>query len=604
MSLCKSLLALLADIWRVIGYTYVVYLIMIVLTGMMEGFTFVSVVPLLAAIGVGESAGVQTNLLVNVALSVLRGIGIEPTVGAVTSFVLATFAVNTSFFLVQAFLGAKMQTDYVYAWQSRLVDAFLDARLCYFHRWRHGDIVNVVVTESQRLGYAFYYLSVLLTGIVHCLIFLAIAVNLSPFVTLSILGGSVFLLLITRPFMHRTYRNGAGISAASADFQTLATDFFSGAKLLKATATEHHAAAFLRKVANRLRGHFFHYSFDIQIAKSAFEFGAVAMLAGTLCGSHLLLGADPAITLVVLAIFVRLMPKLVGSQQSLQSLSLNIPAVWVMNEMLSSAKAAVETESKAALPASLAEGAFGIRLQNVTVKYGNLAALRNVDLFIPPGSCVALVGASGAGKSTLVDAILGLVPLAEGKIEINDHALAAIPLRALRRRIGYMTQEPVLFQGTVRENILWGQTNVSDEKALNALRMAAASGLVERFSQGLDTVISNRGASLSGGERQRLALARALVGNPGLLVLDEATSALDAETEKMVLDALRQIKGRATILMIAHRLSSVRLADEIHVLENGAIVESGTWMQLTQEGSRFSKLWRLQTDLSKENKCC
>jgi ATP-binding cassette subfamily C protein len=244
----------------------------------------------------------------------------------------------------------------------------------------------------------------------------------------------------------------------------------------------------------------------------------------------------------------------------------------------------------------LAKDSFEIRLLGVTVKYGNLAALRGVGLTIPAGACVALVGGSGAGKSTLVDAILGLAPLAEGVIEVNGHVLDALPLKELRRRIGYMAQDPVLFHGTVRENVLWGWAQDTDRAALDALRMAAASDLVKRLPAGLDTVIGNRGSSLSGGERQRLGLARALVGNPGLLILDEATSALDAETEAVVNEALRQIKGKVTILMIAHRLSSVRLADEIHVLDYGAIVESGSWGQLTRDESRFGRLWRLQTE--------
>jgi ABC-type multidrug transport system fused ATPase/permease subunit len=252
------------------------------------------------------------------------------------------------------------------------------------------------------------------------------------------------------------------------------------------------------------------------------------------------------------------------------------------------------------LPASLADGPFSIRLHDVTVRHGDLVALHNVGLTIPAGACVALVGGSGAGKSTLVDAILGLVPLGGGSIEINNHALATLPLGELRRRVGYMTQEAVLFQGTVRENVLWGRGDDSDHIALEALQMAAAVDLVQRLPAGLDTVIGNRGSSLSGGERQRLGLARALVGSPGLLILDEATSALDAETETVVTDALRHLKGKVTILMIAHRLSSVRLADEIHVLDHGAIVESGTWSELTRHESRFAGLWRLQTNSPEE----
>ena len=158
-----------------------------------------------------------------------------------------------------------------------------------------------------------------------------------------------------------------------------------------------------------------------------------------------------------------------------------------------------------------------------------------------------------------------------------------------------MTQDAILFHATVRENVLWGRKKHSDNDVLEALQRAAATSLVQRLTAGLNTVIGNRGSSLSGGERQRLGLARALAGLPNLIILDEATGALDAETEAVVTEALQGIKGKATILMIAHRLSSVRLADKIHVLDNGAIIESGTWNELTRDENRFANLWRLQT---------
>jgi ATP-binding cassette subfamily C protein len=571
------------------------------IAGLVEGLALASVVPLLSAVGVGHVQGEGGGgMLAELAITVLGILGIPPSLNAIAGFVLVALLISTILFLTQAYLGVRLQTNYVYAWQSRLIRAAFSARLEYFHRRRHGDIVNAVVTEAQRLGGAFYQLGLLLTGVVHGLIFLAIAASLSVPITLTVLTGGALLFLLTRPLVHRAYRIGTGISEANADLQTMVTDFVSGAKLLKATATEQQAVSRLRGVAERLRAHFFSNSFDIQIAKGAFDFGAAAMVAGILFGSHLLLGADPAITLVVLAIFVRLMPKLSGIQQSLQSLSLSIPAVQVVNEIARSAEEAVESTMDSSLPASLADGPFSIRLHDVTVRHGDLVALHNVGLTIPAGACVALVGGSGAGKSTLVDAILGLVPLGGGSIEINNHALATLPLGELRRRVGYMTQEAVLFQGTVRENVLWGRGDDSDHIALEALQMAAAVDLVQRLPAGLDTVIGNRGSSLSGGERQRLGLARALVGSPGLLILDEATSALDAETETVVTDALRHLKGKVTILMIAHRLSSVRLADEIHVLDHGAIVESGTWSELTRHESRFAGLWRLQTNSPEE----
>ena len=596
MQIFLAILSLFKDIWSVVGTRYALYLFVMSLSGLFEGLALASVLSLLSAIGVGygQSDG-GGNMVAQIAITALGILGLSPSLYAIGSFVLIALLLSTILFLAQAYLGAQLQTNYVYAWQSRLIDSVFLARFEFFHRYRHGDIVNAVVTETQRLGGAFYQLGLLLTGIVHGLIFLAIAASLSDHITLTVLVGGTFLFLLARPLVHRAYRIGAGISEANADFQSIVTDFVSGAKLLKATATEHQAVSRLSGIADRLRTHFFANSFDIQIAKGVFDFGAAAMVAGILFGSHLLIGADPAVTLVVLAIFVRLMPKLLGIQQSLQSLSLSIPAVQVVNEIAKSAEAHAESAIESPLPASFAGGPFAIRLHDVTVKHGELLALNNVSLNISPGSCVALVGESGAGKSTLVDAILGLVQLDGGTIEINGHKLDNLPIFELRRYVGYMTQDAILFHATVRENVLWGQKKHSDNDALKALQRAAATSLVQRLTAGLNTVIGNRGSSLSGGERQRLCLARALAGLPNLIILDEATGALDAETEAVITEALQGIKGKATILLIAHRLSSVRLADKIHVLDNGAIIESGTWNELTRDENRFANLWRLQT---------
>jgi len=585
---------LLADIISVVGRRYFLYLGLMALTGLLEGITLASVVPLLAAIGVGSVGGEAGDKLGAVAVVVLDFFGLPPTVISIGMVVLSALMVSTFLFLAQAYVGASLQTTYVYRWQRRLVEAIFGARWGYFQKRRHGELINAVVTETQRLGGAFYQAGLLLTGIVHGLIFLIVAAMLSGPTTMFMMAGGAVLFIVTRPLIRRAYRVGTGISHENAELQSLIGELISGAKLVKATATETEAMHLLERTVFRLRRHFFANAFDIQIVKGVFDFGAAAMVAGILVASHTILKSDPSVTLVILAIFVRLMPKLTGVQQSLQSLTISLSAVELLNIIVAQAENEAEALSAEPLPESFYQGPLMVSLRDVHVHHGPVVALSGITMDIPAGSCVALVGGSGAGKSSLVDAVLGLVPVSSGAITINGDALQRLPLASLRRRIGYMGQDTVLYNASIRDNILWGNPGRGDKEIEEVVRLAGADRFINGLNNGFDTSVGDCGALLSGGERQRLGLARAALGKPGLLILDEATSALDAETERTVTDAIAALKGKTTVVMIAHRLSSVRIADTICVMEAGRIIEQGSWEELMQRGGRFHQLWRLQ----------
>jgi subfamily B ATP-binding cassette protein MsbA len=220
--------------------------------------------------------------------------------------------------------------------------------------------------------------------------------------------------------------------------------------------------------------------------------------------------------------------------------------------------------------------------------------LRGIDLTVHRGEVVALVGPSGAGKSTLVNLLPRFFDVTGGAIFIDGHDVRALTLVSLRKQLGKVTQETVLFNDTVRNNIAYGQPNVPMERIVAAARAALAHDFILRMPEGYDTVIGERGTRLSGGERQRLAIARAIMKDAPLLVLDEATSALDAESEAAVQAALANLMQDRTVLVIAHRLSTVRRADRIAVMEHGLITELGTHDELLALGGMYSRLYKLQ----------
>jgi ATP-binding cassette subfamily B protein len=241
-------------------------------------------------------------------------------------------------------------------------------------------------------------------------------------------------------------------------------------------------------------------------------------------------------------------------------------------------------------------------LEAVSHRYADAPrdAVHDVSLDIRPGETVAFVGSSGSGKSTMLNLVLGFVRPTAGRILLDGQDMQDLDLRSVRRFVSVVPQESVLFEGTIRENIAYGLDSPTDERLRAALRDANAAEFVAALPEGWDTVVGERGARLSGGQRQRLAIARALVRDPRILLLDEATSALDPESEELVKDALDRLMAGRTTLVVAHRLSTIRRADRIVVLEHGEIVEQGPHEELLQLAGRYARLHATQagaTDL-------
>ncbi|MEZ4223042.1 MAG: ABC transporter ATP-binding protein [Polyangiaceae bacterium] len=240
-------------------------------------------------------------------------------------------------------------------------------------------------------------------------------------------------------------------------------------------------------------------------------------------------------------------------------------------------------------------GAGRIEVSEVSLSYGDRPALANLSLTVPAGTTCALVGSTGSGKSSLVKLLLRFYEPQSGSIRIDGVDVTSLRLDELRRAIGFVSQEVYLVDGTVADNIRYGSFDATDDEVQAAARAAEAHEFIQALPQGYATRVGERGQKLSGGQRQRLAIARAVLKNPRILILDEATSAVDNETERAIQRSLARITRDRTTLIVAHRLSTIRHAQQICVLEQGQVVERGTHEELLEAQGRYAALWQLQT---------
>lgn len=324
--------------------------------------------------------------------------------------------------------------------------------------------------------------------------------------------------------------------------------------------------------------------------------GSAVMLGIVWFGGSMILDAkqDSGLTgdkfIGFILVFSQLLRPIQGIATSIASLNKAKASQDRINEILEADEHIYETEN----PVAVQEIKKGITYKNVSFKYKDALVLKNINLFIPYGQTVALVGESGSGKSTIADLMPRFYDVNEGEILFDETPIKNMAITDLRSQIGMVTQESILFNDSVRNNIAFGMTDVSDEDIMQAAKVANAHEFIERLENGYDTNIGERGNKLSGGQKQRLNIARAVLKNAPVLILDEATSALDTESEKLVQDALEKLMKNRTSLVIAHRLSTIRNADIIVVLNKGEILETGNHETLIQQKGAYYNLCMMQ----------
>ncbi|MBF1564862.1 MAG: ABC transporter ATP-binding protein, partial [Prevotella salivae] len=394
---------------------------------------------------------------------------------------------------------------------------------------------------------------------------------------------------------------GRKLKAQSIEAQSLWSDTMSqveetlgGLRIIKAFCAEKLMNERFDKVNSCYRKNVMRVNIRQQMAHPMSEFLGTVMIIIVLWVGGMLVLNNHTLTGPKFIYYLVMLYSIINPLKEFSKAGYNIPKGLASMERVDKILKAEISIKESANPKSIVAFEHDIEFRHVSFKYEQKWVLRDINLTIPKGKMVALVGQSGSGKSTLVDLIPRYYDVQEGEILIDGINIKDLKIHDLRRLIGNVNQEAILFNDTFKNNIKFGTSEATDEQVAEAARIANAFDFIMQSEEGFNTSIGDRGGRLSGGQRQRVSIARAILKNPPILILDEATSALDTESERLVQDALAKLMKTRTTIAVAHRLSTIRNADEICVLHEGRIIERGTHDELIGNNGYYKKLHEMQ----------
>ena len=493
-------------------------------------------------------------------------------------------------------IATKIRVDLVRNMRLEIFRKVSQLHIGFFNDKRKGDLISRFTNDVYEVENAVMNsLKAVLKEPITIVVYFFVLFTISPKLTLF----TLLVLPITGGVLAEIIKQLKKQATASQEslgrIVNILDEAFSGMRVIKAFNARNfilrkieEESAYYRKVNKSM-------SYKNELASPVSEILGVIIVAGIIFfGGNLVLADEsslqPEVFIGFLAVFSMIIQPAKNFSNGITSLQRGTASAKRIFELID-LEPAIRDKPNAEVLKSFADS---IEFRNVSFAYDTEPVLKNINLVIPKGRTVALVGPSGGGKSTLADLVPRFYDPLDGSVLIDGKSLKDYNLESIRHHMGVVTQESILFNDTIFNNIAFGKEGVSEQAVMEAARIANAHDFIMQTENGYQTFIGERGSKLSGGQRQRLSIARAVLKNPPILILDEATSALDSESEKLVQEALFNLMKNRTSLIIAHRLSTIQHADEILVVQEGQIVERGTHQQLLEQRGTYWKLSTLQ----------
>lgn len=541
------------------------------LVALLEGLGVLLLVPLLALVGI-ELGGGATTAMAEAAGAVLTTLRIPVTLASVLVVYVMVVTVQAAVGRMEAIAAVRVRESVAARTRQLLYNAIARMRWRSFIE-RHSSVyVHALTSQLDRAQLAVSQSMALLSQVLVALVYVVVALRVAPALSAIALAGGALLLVLTRSYSRALQTSGSELNAATQRLQTAVIEHLSNMKVARSFGAERQHIAHFNATSQALVSTWAATGAAFAGSRWVFSVGAAVMLAGVVYAGVTIFGLDAAAILLLLYVFGRLVPRAGVLQQLLHQITHSLPALRATVNDLRVYEAAAEPELDDAAPPLPLNVELGF--ERVAFSYvDGQRVLDGVTFRIPARQVTVIAGHSGAGKTTIADLVLGLLAPSGGSIRVDGRELSSATARLWRLSVAYVPQEAVLFNDTVRNNLLWAVPDAAEDELRSALTAAQAE-FVNAMPHGLDTVVGERGAWLSGGERQRLAIARALLRKPNLLVLDEPTSSLDGENERRILEVVSSLRASVTVLVISHRESVLAVADQVLYLEGGRITRA------------------------------
>ena len=568
----------------------------------LDGFVLVVLIPLLKNLfgtaGALRAGSTQLEALVDRMVEPLvAGLAPAQAAGRLVVVLVAGLLIKNSLSYLSSQISVRAQEGLVRDLRTRLFDHLLTLDLGFFQRTRAGQVISAMMAEvDQTKTVITASLVSLFQNLVVVAVTLVVLSQISMRLTLFTLAFVPLLVMLLQRLIRRLRRHARARSKERGEVTATVTERIGAIRLIRSYGEEKRESAGFYAQTNRYRKQVIRTQRFSSLTSPITEVfsGFLVILIIWAATRPDLLGLAAPLAPATIIVFLMAALRLTSPLKTISG----FPAVMAL--ALASAERIFqvldEPSTEVDRPGE-GEAAFEreIVFDRVTFRYGDgEPVLNDVSFTIPKGRVVALVGPSGAGKTTLADLVPRFHDPTAGQILLDDVPLTRLRRRSLRALMGVVSQDTVLLNNTVFANIAYGSPGASRERVQAAAEAANAAGFIRQLPQGLDTVLGERGTRLSGGQRQRIAIARALLRDPPILILDEATSALDTESERLVQQAIDRLMRERTVLVIAHRLATVRDADEIVVLDDGRIAQRGTHDELYRAGGLYRRLHDLQ----------